>query len=281
MCSFAAEYTVNGRPFGVSCPVLCQVKVHSALLKLFNPDRRRFEFGGSGLGIDGVNRKIVGRHLIVKMQRKKGKSRAQTCIEVDRSDNGAASRTDADFFPFAHIVAGTVFGGEIESLPAAQRGGIPAALYTGVVRIEATAGRQANWEFRVKLIHGRFKFNGIEGRARADQRFLPEPAVKVHFPRVRLIVAGPLNAAELFEARVAHAGVHGTEPAKLVPDAFCVGLAPVVTEAAGKLEENFRIIANAFGKRQSTADALHAAFAARDRAFAFAPSRRSGKNDVG
>src|SRR5581483_8162082 len=120
MRSFAAEYTVNGRLFGVGCPVLGQVKVNSALLKFFNPDRRRFEFGGAGLGIDGINSKIVGRHLIVKMQRKKGKSRAQTCIEADRSDNGAASRADADFFPFAHIVAGAVFGGEIESLPAAQ-----------------------------------------------------------------------------------------------------------------------------------------------------------------
>lgn len=65
----AAKHAIDSRFFRNCCPVFSQVEVHSALLKLVNPDGRCLKLGGSRFGIDGIDREIVCRHLIVKMKR--------------------------------------------------------------------------------------------------------------------------------------------------------------------------------------------------------------------
>ena len=62
-----AEYTINRLFFRARCPVFRQVQVHSVLLDLFDPYGGCFELGRAGLGIDGIDRQIVGGDLIVEM----------------------------------------------------------------------------------------------------------------------------------------------------------------------------------------------------------------------
>ena len=71
-CTFPAgfgdtNYTVDRRFLCICRSVFSEVKIHSALLEFFDPDRRGFELRGSGLGIDRIDRQVVGRYLIVEM----------------------------------------------------------------------------------------------------------------------------------------------------------------------------------------------------------------------
>jgi hypothetical protein len=65
----------------------------------------------------------------------------------------------------------------------------------------------------VEPVDRRLEFHDAEWRARADQGFLPQAAMQIHFTRMRFVVAGPLNAAHLFQATVTHAAVHGAQRA--------------------------------------------------------------------
>ncbi len=62
-----AQCTIDCGLFRVRWLISSEVQVQSALLELVNPDGRCFELGRAGLRIDGIDREIVGRHLIVKM----------------------------------------------------------------------------------------------------------------------------------------------------------------------------------------------------------------------
>ncbi len=64
-----AKYAIDGGFLRARRLVFSQVQVHSALLELIDPDGRCLELGRAGLGICGIDREIVGCHLIVKMER--------------------------------------------------------------------------------------------------------------------------------------------------------------------------------------------------------------------
>ena len=64
-----AEQRVNSSLFFSACCCRGQMQVHSVLRVFLDANRRRLELGRSGLGIHGVNREIVRRYLLVKMDR--------------------------------------------------------------------------------------------------------------------------------------------------------------------------------------------------------------------
>ena len=90
-------------------------------------------------------------------------------------------------------------------------------------------------------VHGSTE-NGAGGPADAA---LPQAAVQERRARVVLVGARPLDAAELLQARVAHAGVHRAQRAQLVPRLLGVGLAPVVAQPAGELADDPAVVARA------------------------------------
>ena len=180
------------------------------LLELFNSNGRCFELGRAGLGIDGIDREVVGRHLIVEMKRQKSKPGPEPGVEANGRYHRAAARADANSLSFAKVVERSIFGREIERFVAAQRRSIASGLHSGVVGIEAAAGGEADRILLVQLIYRRFKFRRAERCAGAEHWSLPQAAVEIQFARMGFVVAWPLDAAELFEARVTHARVHGT-----------------------------------------------------------------------
>src|SRR5262249_59842842 len=142
-------------------------------------------------------------------------------------------------------------------------------LDAGVEGIETAASGQADGVLLVKLIDSRFKFNQAERRARADQRIVPEPSVEEHFTRMRFVVAWPLNSAELLQALVAHASVHGAQAAAFIPDPLGFRLAPVMAEPSRQIKENRHVVPHALGRIHGAAHALHPPLARCDRSFAF------------
>src|SRR5712692_10320763 len=95
-----------------------------------------------------------------------------------------------------------------------------------------TSRRQPDRILLIQFVNRRFKFHRMEWRARTDQRFLPKPAVQIHFARMRFVVAGPVNPAKLLEPAVTHARVHWAQLPHFVPNSFSVRLTPLVPESA-------------------------------------------------
>src|SRR5690349_25028184 len=98
---------------------------------------------------------------------------------------------------------------------------------------------------------------------------------------MRFVVARPLNAVELFQPLVSHTRMHGTQGTQPVPDAFRIRLAPAAARALREFVDNFHVVADAFGQRNSGTHALHAALATRHCTFGFAPSGGTRKDDMG
>src|SRR5579864_4877166 len=165
------------------------MQVHSEPLELINPDSRCFELGRPGLGIDGIDREVVGCHLIVEMKRQKSKTWPQPWVKSNRSHDRATARTDTHSLAFAKVVAGSIFGRKIESFVAAQWRRVARGLHSGVVRVEATACREPDRVLLVQLIHRRLEFHGAERRARPKHWSLPQAAMEKHLPRMRFVVA--------------------------------------------------------------------------------------------
>ena len=93
--------------------------------------------------------------------------------------------------------------------------------------------------------------------------------------------ARPLNAAEVDEPRVRHAGVHRRERPQFVPDRLDVGVVPLVAQAAGEFDENVGVVACAGRCIDGLAAALHAPFAVGDGSLRLAPGGRCRQDDVG
>src|SRR5438309_796748 len=93
--------------------------------------------------------------------------------------------------------------------------------------------------------------------------------------------AGPLKAAQLFEAPIGHPRVPRREAAHFIPDFFGPGMSPVATEAPREIGDDLDVVARLSRRIERFADALDAPFAARHRAFGFAPRRGRRKHDVG
>ena len=108
----------------------------------------------------------------------------------------------------------------------------------------------------------------------------PEALVQDRRARVALVGAGPLQAAVLLEARVAHPGMHRRERAQLVPDLLGDRLRPVVPEPARELGDDPHVVARLARRVERLADALHPALAVRHRAVGLAPRRRRGEDDI-
>src|SRR5260221_8345853 len=64
-----------------------QMKVHSVILTFFDADGSRFKLRSSRLRIGGVDGELIGRYLVVVMDRHEGEAGPQTGIEPDGSDH--------------------------------------------------------------------------------------------------------------------------------------------------------------------------------------------------
>ena len=93
-------------------------------------------------------------------------------------------------------------------------------------------------------------------------------------------VARPLDAAELLQALVAHAGVVRRQRAQLVPDLLGGLVVPFVAEPRGEVDQDPRVVARLAGRVERLAAALHAPLAVRDRALRLGPAGRRGQDDV-
>ena len=97
-----------------------------------------------------------------------------------------------------------------------------------------------------------------------------------------LVPARPLDAAELLEPRVAHAGVHRRERTQLVPDVLrasgCRGRRP---SRRAELVDDLDVVARLARRVERLAHALHAPLARGDRAFRLGPAGAAGEDDVG
>ena len=102
--------------------------------------------------------------------------------------------------------------------------------------------------------------------------------MQVHLARVVLVVARPLDAAELLEPAIAHAGVDGRQAADLVPDGLGFGLAPAGAHPVGELEDDRQVVARAGRRLDGLAHALDATLGVGDGALALGP-RRGGRQD--
>src|SRR5258707_8903640 len=98
---------------------------------------------------------------------------------------------------------------------------------------------------------------------------------------MRFVIAGPLDSPQLFQAAVAHASVHGTELAYLVPDTFRVWCTPIMAEAASQIVNDLQIVANPRRRRHGAAYPLHAALAGSDRSFTFEGTGSGRQNHIG
>src|SRR5262249_47238119 len=126
-----------------------------------------------------------------------------------------------------------IFRREIDRLAAAQRRAVTRGLHAGIVGIETPPGGQANRIVCVDRVDRRNELHYTERRPGADQGILPESAVKIHFAGMRFIVTRPLYTLQLFQTAIAHARVHGAEPADFVPDSLRLRRSPIMAEAPG------------------------------------------------
>src|SRR5205085_2917987 len=136
---------------------------------------------------------------------------AQAGIVAHGGDDSAAPGHNPYLFPVADTIARAVFRTQVEALPMPQGRGIRAGLDTCVVGVEASSGRQSQWELLIEEIQRRvIQYNG---ERRASSFFclvrLPEPAVQKRSAGIRLVFAGPLDPPKLFQACIAHTGMHG------------------------------------------------------------------------
>src|ERR1041384_4165734 len=179
------------------------------------------------------------------MQGHESQARAQSGVEPHRCDYRAATRTHTHFFAFAQVVLPRIFRRQIDRFATAQRRSIHTALDACVVGVETAARGKANGILLIELIDGRLLLYTVERSERSDQRLVPEPSVKKHFPGMRLVIAGPLYAAELFQSLITHARIHRAELAKFIPDTFRVRAAPIMSEPSRQIEDDRYVIAYA------------------------------------
>ena len=98
---------------------------------------------------------------------------------------------------------------------------------------------------------------------------------------VGLVVARPLDAAELLEPRVAHPGVDRRQATDLVPDGFGVGLAPAAAHPVGQVEDDRQVVAGALGRFDRLANALDAPLRVGDGPLRLGPGRGRRQDHVG
>ena len=124
--------------------------------------------------------------------------------------------------------------------------------------------------------------DGERGRLASVSRIVgPQAAVEVRGLERVLREAGPLDAAELLEAGVAHAAVHRRERAQLVPHVLGDRLWPLAAEAARDLGEDPQVVARLARRLDRLAHPLHPTLAVRHGALGLAPCRRGGQHHVG
>src|ERR1700687_2433831 len=95
-----------------------------------------------------------------------------------------------------------------------------------------------------------------------------------------LVVAGPLDAAELVDALVGHAGVHGRKAAALVPHLLGGWGSPVGAETSSDFGDDLDVVACAGRRLERTTDALHSALAVGDGALRLSPAGGGGQHNV-
>src|SRR5438552_19067910 len=96
-----------------------------------------------------------------------------------------------------------------------------------------------------------------------------------------LVVARPLQPAELVEALVGHPGVDRRKRAELVPRVLGGLPAPVGAHPPGDLLDDPEVIASLARRLERLADTLDPSLTVRDRALALRPGRGRREDDVG
>ena len=88
---------------------------------------------------------------------------------------------------------------------------------------------------------------------------------------MRLVGAWPLDATQLVEPRVSHAGVHRRQRTAFVPHLLRVRASPIATESPPQVAHDVDVVARTSRRLQRAADPLHTPFAVRHGAFRFGP----------
>src|ERR1019366_202201 len=108
------------------------------------------------------------------------------------------------------------------------------SLHSGVIRLEAASRCEQERILAVRQFSGSFvTHDGERRRGSALLALFPQALVEEGRTGVRLVGARPLDAAELFESRVAHSPRKlGSDRAELIPHLLRGRGAPVVAEAS-------------------------------------------------
>src|SRR6185369_7889160 len=226
--------------------------------QLVDPDRSRLELGRAGLGVDRVDRQEVRRDVVLEVEGHEREARPERLVDPDRRLDLAAARRDTDELAVGEAQPRRVLRRDVERLAASQRRRVAAGLDAGVVRVEAAAGRQADREVVIELVDRRVVLDREERRPVARYRIFPEPAVEEELTGVVLVVARPLEPAQLLEPPVGHPGVDWREAPDLVPDVLRRGRPPVVAHPPGELVYDPEVVAGLAGRVERLADTLDA-----------------------
>src|SRR5260221_12833052 len=137
-----AKHGINGGFFFEGWFRVGEMQVHSVFQVFIDADRGGLEFRCSGLGVHGVNRPIIPRYLVVKMDGEKRQSRPQSRIEPHWRNHGSAPRTHAYFFALTDLVALAILWRKINRRPPTERRRKSLALRPRVIGIQMAAGRK-------------------------------------------------------------------------------------------------------------------------------------------
>src|SRR5207245_3427357 len=96
-------------------------------------------------------------------------------------------------------------------------------------------------------------------------------------PRVLLVPARPLDAAELLQTRIAHPRVHRRKRTDLVPDLLGRRVAPVVAQPAGQLGDDPDVVPGVARRAERLAATAHATLAGGHGSLCLAPGGRGGQ----
>src|SRR5262249_40351305 len=120
--------------------------------QLLDADRRGLELGRARLGIGGVDRQQIGRHVVGEVQGHEREPRAQALVAAEGPLAGAPARPHADHLALAKAIAIGVFRRDVEALAAAERRAIAGGLHAGVVLLEPAPCGQAQRKLGVEAI---------------------------------------------------------------------------------------------------------------------------------
>ena len=159
---------------------------------------------------------------------------------------------------------------------------VAARLDAGVVRVQPPAGGEPDRELVGQLVDRRVVLHGHERRAVAGNRVLPQPRVEEQLARVRSRRSTATGGRPRPRAaRTSSRDGPGRASRTSFQTFSARGLAPVVAEPAGELEEDPQVVARLARRLERLAHPLDPTLGVRDRALGLGPRGGGREDDIG